>query len=409
MCRIAMLSVHGCPLAQLGTREAGGMQLYIRALSRELGRRGMSVDVYTRRTDPALPTVVSFGANARVIHLEAGEPAPLDKNAVFELLPEFVCNVQRFQRAEELTYHFIHSHYWLSGWVGNLLARRWDVPHLTMFHTLARVKNRHLADESEPKDRIDAETRIVGAVDRIIVASEHERQALVELYGGRRERIVVIPGGVDLELFRPVDRAEARSALGLSGEVLLSVGRMDPIKGLDLLMRAVGLLRHRPNLTLVVVGGSGTEDEHRRSRELVHQLSIGDRVQFRGSVPQEELPRYYSAADLCIMPSRYESFGLAAVESLACGTPVVGSHVGGLPTIIHDGENGLLVRWRTAETFAVRIESLLDDPARLRALAARARPSVLHFGWGAVAGRVLETYRGVAAARQPTLACLEGR
>src|SRR5579859_271751 len=161
MSRVAMLSVHGCPLARLGTREAGGMQLYVRALSRELGRRGVGVDVYTRRVDPALPTVVPFGSNARVIHLDAGEKSQVDKSTVFDLLPEFVCNLQRFRRAEGIDYDYIHSHYWLSGWVGNLLAPRWNVPHIAMFHTLGRLKNRALGENTESEARSDVEARIV--------------------------------------------------------------------------------------------------------------------------------------------------------------------------------------------------------------------------------------------------------
>lgn len=407
MARVAMLSVHGCPLARLGTREAGGMQLYVRALSRELGRRGVEVDVYTRRVDPSIPTVVPFGPNARVIHLDAGERGPVDKTAVFDLLPEFVCNLQRFRRSEGIDYDFIHSHYWLSGWVGNLLAPRWNVPHVAMFHTLGRLKNRAMGDRTESEARSDTETRIIANVDRVIASSEHERQALVDLYGARRDRVEVIPCGVDLTLFRPGDRSRARAELNLSGEVILFVGRMDPIKGLDLLLRAVSLMRERPTLKLVVVGGSGTEDEMRRSQALVTSLGIDGRVEFRGSVAQEDLSSYYQAADVCVVPSHYESFGLVAIESLACGTPVVGSMVGGLPTVIHDGENGLLVPWRQPSEFAERIESILQDRNLSDSLSLHARPSVLKYGWGAVAGRISSVYNDVAAARQPAMATQE--
>jgi D-inositol-3-phosphate glycosyltransferase len=407
-CKVAMLSVHGCPLARLGTREAGGMQLYVRALSRELGRRGVDVDVYTRRVDPALPAVVPFGTNARVIHVDAGEPAPLDKSDVFDVLPEFVGNVRRFQQSQETEYDFVHSHYWLSGWVGNQLARRWDTPHLAMFHTLARLKDRAQVQDGDAASRADVETRIVGAVDRIIASSEHERRALVELYGARRDRVVVIPCGADLDLFRPGDQAAARAQLGLSGDVLLFVGRMDPIKGLDVLLRAVALLAHRPRLTLVVVGGSGTEEEMRRNQALATSLDIVDRVQFRGSVPQEKLTQYYNAATVCVVPSHYESFGLVAIESLASGTPVIGSMVGGLPSVVHDHVNGFLVPWPEPAAFADRIETVLDQPSLRAALASQARASVLRFGWDAVANRVAAAYRDVAA-RQPTVACLDGR
>ncbi len=405
--RIAMLSVHGCPLARLGTREAGGMQLYVRALSRELGRRGIVVDVYTRRVDPALPLVVPFGDNARVIHLDAGEPAPVDKDRAFDLLPELVCNLQRFRLLHGLSYTAIHSHYWLSGWVGNLLARRWDVPHVVMFHTLGRLKNRALAEDHDNAARAEVETRIVAAVDRIVASSEHEREALVELYGAQRDQVEVIPCGVDLSLFRPGDQAAARAKLGLQGDVVLFVGRMDPIKGLDILIRAVALLSHRPDLTLVVVGGSGTEEEMTRNQDLVARLGLADRVQFRGSVAQEELPTYYNAATVCVVPSHYESFGLVAIEALACGTPVVGSMVGGLPTIVHDDENGFLVPWRQPDAFAERIEAILANPSRRAALAAHARASVRRFGWGAVAERVIGVYQDLTRVRQPTLACLD--
>jgi D-inositol-3-phosphate glycosyltransferase len=395
MCRVAMLSVHGSPLGQLGTDSAGGMQLYIRALSRELGRRGTVVDVFTRRSDPCQPKVVSFGPNARVIHLDAGPAAPIEKNAVLNFLPEFLCNLQRFRQAVGLEYDVIHSHYWLSGWVGNLLARRWGVPHVAMFHTLGRLKNQALAEKEESDARIEIEERIVDGADRIIASSEHERLALVDHYGARWENIAVIPCGVDLSLFRPMDQAAARAMLELDGEVLLFVGRIDPVKGLDVLLQAVALLRTRPNLTLVVVGGSDTERELQRNRRLAHDLGLDGRVFFKGAVPQEKLPIYYSAATLCVVPSYYESFGLVAMEALACGTPVIASEVGGLPTVVRDRENGLLVPRHQPEVFAQRIAQALDDVALRRALRLRARASVLCYDWGIIAERMIAMYHGL--------------
>lgn len=382
------------------------MQMYVKSLSRELGRRGLLVDVFTRRTDPALPEIVPFGAGARVIHLDAGESAPVDKNAVVDALPEFVCNLQRFRRSEGLSYDVVHSHYWLSGWVGNLLAPRWGVPHVTMFHTLGRLKNRALADREETDARIDVEEHIVASADRIVASSEHERQALVEQYGARRERVAVINGGVDPQLFRPGDSGVARAKLGLDGEVVLFVGRMDRVKGLDGLIRAVALLKDRPSLKLVVVGGSKQEAEMGRSTALADSLGLD--VSFRGAVPQEALPTYYNAADVLVVPSHYESFGLVAVEALACGKPVIASMVGGLPTVIRDEENGLLVPWRCPEAFAERIERVLDDPSLRATLTANARPSVLRYTWEAVADRVATLYQELAPARQGAERCLEG-
>lgn len=408
MYKVAMLSVHGGPLGQLGSGEAGGMQAYVRSLSRELGRRGVSVDVFTRRSDPSQPDIVEFSPNARVIHLTAGDAAPVHKSSLFGLLPEFICNLQRFRRNAGLDYNVIHSHYWLSGWVGNLLAPRWDVPHLVMFHTLSRLKGLLNQESGDPENRAEVEARVIAGAHRVVAASEHERQGLVEQYGARRDRVAVVPCGVDLGLFEPGDRESARRRLNLSGDVLLFAGRMDPIKGLDLLLRAVALLKDRPNLSLVLVGGSAAEKEMLRTRALAESLGIGHLVQFRGSVPQEDLADYYRAATVTVVPSRYESFGLVPMESLACGTPVIGSMVGGLPTVVHDGVNGLLVPWRTPRAFADAIGRILDDEATRDALRSRARRSVERFGWGAVAERILSLYGAVSDRRLPAFAGCDG-
>jgi D-inositol-3-phosphate glycosyltransferase len=351
------------------------------------------VDVFTRRTDPAAPLVALLADNARVISLDAGPALAVNKNSVLDFAPEFVCNLQRFTRAEGASYDVVHSHYWLSGWVGHLIAPRWRVPQVTMFHTLGRLKNRALTVGAETDARIHAEERIVATSDWIVAASEHERQALVELYGAHRDRIAVIPCGVDLDLFRPVSSHEARRRLSLRGDVLLFVGRMDPIKGLDVLIRAFARLPARPDLTLVVVGGDGSEPEFARNQSLARELGVADRVEFRGAVPQDRLPDYYSAATVCVVPSHYESFGLTAIEALACGTPVIASKVGGLPMVVQERENGLLVPWRRPEALAARLAEFLGDRALPGRLAANARRSVLRYGWDNIADAVDYVYR----------------
>lgn len=375
------------------------MQAYVRALSRAQGRRGHQVDVFTRRIDPEAPPIQPLGDNARVIQLDAGPTAAVNKNAVLDFAPEFVCNLQRFSRAEGARYDVVHGHYWLSGWVGRLIAPRWRVPQVTMFHTLGRLKNRALAVGAETDARIHAEERIVAGSDWLVAASEHERQSLIDLYGARRERVAVIPCGVDLELFRPVPTNEARHRLGLSGDVLLFVGRMDPIKGLDLLLRAFARLPRRPDLNLVVVGGDGSEPEFQRNQVLARELGIADRVQFRGAAPQDVLPDYYSAATACVVPSHYESFGLTAIEALACGTSVIASNVGGLPMVIQERENGLLVPWRRPEALASRLAEFLGDRALQKRLASHARETVLRYGWEKVADAVDDVYRLAAQPR----------
>jgi len=420
-CRVAMLSVHGCPLDQLGSREVGGMQLYVRELSRELGRAGMHVDVFTRKTRPDLPRVVDFGERARVIHLDAGPQQRIDKNAVVEYLPAFIDNLERFSQHEGIRHQVVHSHYWLSGWAGARLGELWRVPHVTMFHTLGRVKNYANAHAGgrrgvlESSQRIEIERRTMQTANAIVASTEHERAAMAEQYGARTEKVAVIPAGVDLRLFQPVDRGMARATLGFHGEILLFVGRIDPVKGLDTLLETLALLRERPSLRLLVVGGAGPDAkqldaDEAHLRALARKLGVADRVDWLGPVEQERLPLYYSAADVCVIPSRYESFGLVALEALACGATVVASRVGGLPTIVRDGENGLLVPWRTPEEFASRVERVLDDPILAERLRTAARPTMARFSWAATARRVFDLYHeltGIAA--QPLHACACGR
>ena len=390
-----MLSVHACPLARLGSKETGGMNVYVRELAGELGRSGLAVDVFTRRTDPRDAKVVEMAPGARLIRLVAGEVGPMDKNAVYAHLPQFVAGVERYRREAGVAYDLLHSHYWLSAWTGTELARRWGVPHVTMFHTLGEVKNRCGAPGRESDLRIEVERQATAAADRIVAASEDERQHLVTLYGADPRHISIIPCGVNTSLFHPQPKAEARELLGLNGRwVVLFVGRMDPLKGLDILLQAAQRLSaEAPDLEVVVVGGDATpESEEARVRALARDLGLAGGVRFVGAVPQDDLPRYYNAADVCVVPSFYESFGLVAVEALACGTPVIASQVGGLPKVVRHGENGLLVPERTPAAFAAAIGRLYRDDAARLALAARARASVEPLVWGAVARRIAELY-----------------
>lgn len=408
--RVAMISVHGCPLDQLGSREVGGMQLYVRELSRELGRAGLDVDVFTRKTIPTLPRVVEFGERTRVIHLDAGPAQRIDKNAVVEHLPAFIGNLERFVEREGIAHGVVHSHYWLSGWVGGRLGELWGVPHVTMFHTLGRVKNRANAHAGgrrgtlETSMRNEIERRIVRSADAIVASTEYERAALVEGYGARSDRVTVIPAGVDLRQFEPVDRGMARAALELKGEVLLFVGRLDPVKGLDVLLEAVQRLAHRPGLRLLIAGGSlrgGKVDaDEAYLRGLARELGIAERVEWLGPVEQERLPLYYSGADVCVVPSRYESFGLVALEAMACGAALVAAPVGGLPAIVRDGENGLLVAERRPELFAEQIARVLDEPGLAARLRRNARAAVEPYSWSANAARTRALY-GKLGARAP--------
>ena len=366
---VAMLSVHTCPLAALGGKETGGMNVYVREVSRELGRMGVSVDVFTRSQDPSIQRVVRLGERARVIHLAAGAEAPMARERVYDHMDEFVEGVEAWRIAEAIDYDLIHAHYWLSGVAALTLKRRWSVPVLQMFHTLARLKNRvaRSAAELEPLVRVEEETRIVSDADRIVAANVVERAELLRDYGAHASRIATIPCGVDTDLFTPGDRAEARRRLGLDDRpVLLWVGRIAPIKGLDTLLDTVARLREAGrDMRLLVVGGEADEptNGHETSlRQRIARLGLVDSVRFVGPQPQSVLPLYYAAADVTVLPSYYESFGMVALEAMACGSPVIASRVGGLVTTVRDGVTGFLVPDGDVEALAERIETLVGDP-----------------------------------------------
>ncbi|TAK26272.1 MAG: glycosyltransferase family 1 protein [Chloroflexota bacterium] len=418
--RIAVLSLHGCPLDQLGTREVGGMQIYIRELSRALGSRGVQVDVFTRRTRVNLDRVVTFGDGARVIHLDAGPPRRIDKNSVIEHLPAFIENLDRFRDREAIHYDLVHSHYWLSAWVGDRLGDLWRVPRVITFHTLGRVKNRAnqgataFVGPLETERRNDIERRVARRADGVVVSTEHERALLIEQYGSRRERVVVIPPGADLERFAPRDRRAARVRLAIdeSDGIVLFVGRIDPVKGLDVLFEAIAELRARPRLRLLVIGGSPAaadpvDEDERELRSLAESLGVAERVTWLGPIDQDRLPDYYSAADVCVVPSRYESFGLVALEALASGAVVIASRVGGLSTTIHDGENGILVPWRTGTAFADAIARVLDDRDLAERLRTAAPISVRKFSWRETAASIETLYRNLCV-QTSVRACADG-
>jgi D-inositol-3-phosphate glycosyltransferase len=400
MCNIAVVSVHTSPLARPGTRDSGGMNVYIRQLSQEMGRRAHTMDIFTRRTDPDTPEVTAIDERTRVIQIDAGAPGA-EKDSLRRFLPAFRDGVLAFQRraqtgarpGEGRSYDLVHSHYWLSGWVGQTLKTAWGVPHVIMFHTLGEVKNRHHLNEREPDHRIDGERLVAQGVDRVICASQGEKEMITALYGVSPQKITVVPCGVDTEVFRPLDKASIRRDLGLPANerIVLFVGRIEPLKGIDLLLRAVAHLDGR--FRVLVIGGDG-KDLARKSElaVLAAELTIADKVTFLDAVPHDDLPLYYNAADICVVPSYYESFGLVAVEAMACGVPVIASRVGGLKETVQDGQTGYLVPWLCPEPFAERLDLLLsNEPLRL-SLGREARAAAERYHWSEVAARVEDVY-----------------
>lgn len=410
--RIAMLSVHTCPLASLGGKETGGMNVYVRNLSQELGRMGYGVDVFTRSQNPAIPHLMedALGANTRLVHLPAGPEAPYHRHLVWRYLPEFLANLRRFAAEDGASYDLIHSHHWLSGWAGLALKAEWGIPLVHMFHTLGRLKESiaQREEKEEPPERIGAEEAIVAGADRIIAANALERDNLAELYGANPAKLAIIPCGVDTSLFYPRPLYEARTRLELPCQhrVVLFVGRIEPLKGADTLLRAMALVsaehpHWRGQLCLVVIGGESDSDAAPRDVEMAYlkrleaELGLEDLVTFAGAKAQDLLPYYYSAAHLVVIPSHYESFGMVALEAMACGAPVIASDVGGLSYTVQDGKTGFLVPHGDPRALAEKIALVLANRGLGRQLGANGRALAQDYRWELIASQVDALYRGM--------------
>jgi D-inositol-3-phosphate glycosyltransferase len=403
--------VHSSPLAPPGVGDSGGMNVTIRALAGELARAGIESDLFTRATSPDDPPVVELQPGVRLLHLPAGPPAPVPKQTLPRYLCAFLCALLRAGERYG-PYDILHSHYWLSGWVARLARERWDSPMVHSFHTLGRVKNLSLADgdEPEPPTRLAGEERVAAAADCLLAPTPVEARQLVELYGAAPARVRVVPYGVDRARFHPGDRQAARAALGVTRRhVLAFVGRLQPLKAPDVAVLALAALaRQRPDLDvelLVVGGASGNGDgEPARLARLAAEAGVADRVRFLAAQPHDRLATVYRAADLVLMPSWSESFGLVALEAQACGTPVVAAEVGGLQHAVGDGTTGVLVNSRRPEAWAGAVARLLSSPRRLAAMgAAAARFAGVH-GWDRTAASLLGIYGDlVQATREPFL------
>ncbi|HZT08984.1 MAG TPA: glycosyltransferase [Chloroflexota bacterium] len=396
------------------------MNIYIREVSRHLSHLGVAVDVFTRRQDPAAPDIVPFAEHARVVHVTAGPERYLPKEAVVEYLPEFICNMREFIADEESHYDIVHSHYWLSGRVAGYFKNAWHVPMVAMFHTLSELKNQVTIspDEWESDIRAGIERLTVATADRLIASTPVDGAHLEDHYGADGERVSIVPCGVDSTQFHPGSRSAALQALGLDDRrLVLFVGRIQQLKGIDVLIRSAAMLAGReqsgavPPFTVAIVGGrpSSADDdpearEIRRLRHIAEELGVTDHIQWMGAVDHEALPAYYQAADVTVMPSTYESFGLVAVESMACGTPVVAARVGGLQETVQDGETGFLIPLRDPAHYAQRIEQILTQPELRSRLSLRARARARQFSWEHVAKQLVDLYHSLR--REPALASL---
>jgi D-inositol-3-phosphate glycosyltransferase len=403
--------VHTSPLDQPGTGDAGGLNVYVVQVAKRLAARGTEVDIFTRAVCRDTPPLAELAPGVLVRSVAAGPFEELDKHDLPAQVCPFTLEVLRAEAAAEPgRYDLVHAHYWLSGKVGAAAKERWGVPLVQSMHTLGKVKNAALAagDTAEPDTRIRGELEVIAAADRLVANTAAEARQLTDLYGADPARVEVVNPGADLSVFRPggsLGSAAARRALGIAPDavVLLFVGRVQPLKGPDVLLKAAArLLEADPGLRrvlqVVIVGGPSGRQQRAdpdRMRELAAQLGIGDLVRFEPPCPQEELACWYRAATVMLAPSHSESFGLVALEAQACGTPVVAASVGGLRTVVRDGESGVLVDGHDPGDWAAVLGQLVRSPARLAALSAGACRHASAFGWSATVDRLAKVYTGV--------------
>jgi D-inositol-3-phosphate glycosyltransferase len=408
MLRIAILSYHTCPLAVLGGKDTGGMNVYVRELTRQLGRMGIHVDVFTRSQDEHVPHVVhELGYGNRVVHVPAGPEIPVAKREMAGYIPEFVEGIKDFAAEKGIRYDLIHSHYWMSGLAAEALSNAWGAPVVHMFHTLGEMKNRIARSEEEREGayRINGEKRVLACADRIIAATQAEQTQLQFLYKADRRKITIIPPGVDTGHFYPIPMDEARQFIGVDAhkKLVLFVGRIEPLKGLETLIRAIACHRtaRLGQVTLAVIGGDPDVSrlemtaEMARLQLLCDDLCMGRMVVFLGKRGQDTLPYYYSAADVLVMPSHYESFGMVALEAMACGTPVIASQVGGLAYLIKDGETGFHVPDQDPDALCEKLLVLLDDRPQRESMGLRAAEYAKDYAWANIAAQILDVYKSL--------------
>jgi len=417
MLRIAMISYHTCPLATLGGKDTGGMNVYVRDLTRQLGQMGIHVDVFTRSQDDHVPHVLhELGYGNRVVHVPAGPEIPVARQELADYIPEFVEGVKKFAAEKDIRYDIIHSHYWMSGVAAESLSEAWGgTPILHMFHTLGEMKNRVARSEAEREGqyRINGEKQVLRRADRVVVATLAELTQLRFLYKANDRKLVVIPPGVDVCHFYPIPADEAKMYVGLKPEdrMVLFVGRIEPLKGVDTLIQAMSCLQwkeERP-VHLAIIGGDPAASpeemsaEMARLQKLCDDLAVGQTVVFLGKRDQDKLPYYYSAAELVVMPSHYESFGMVALEAMACGTPVIASEVGGLAYLVRDGETGFTIPDQEPETLCEKISWLLNDHHLHETMSRRAVEYAQDYAWEKIAKQIVDVYKSLLEEKEKVL------
>jgi len=405
---IAIISYHTCPLATLGGKDTGGMNVYVRDLTRYLGQFGIHADVFTRSQDEHVPHVLhDLGCGNRVVHIPAGPETLLPKKELEGYIDSFVDNILDFAEKKQIHYDLIFSHYWLSGLAALKLKKVWNIPVIHMFHTLALLKNKIARSEKdiEGEYRIEGEKKVLSEIDKLIVATTDEKDNLQTLYSTPPDIIEIIPPGVDTNRFYPIPVDEAKEFIGIpeNEKMILFVGRIEPLKGVDTLIKAISQLQQADILSrcphyLYIIGGdadSGQEkmnEEMHRLQDLRIKLGVGDLVIFLGKRDQDSLQYYYSAAEMLVMPSHYESFGMVALESMACGTPVIATQVGGLQHLVLDQETGFTIPNDNPDALEEKITVLICKPELREKMSQSSVSYAQSFSWNKITNNLIETF-----------------
>ena len=398
--KVAMLSIHSSPIGDLGTRDTGGMSVYVREMAKELGKKGHHIDIFTQHNVGNYDPVIHLYDNVRLVHLSGGTRGNIAKSSLYDVLPKLFNELESFRIKENITYDIIHSHYWLSGVLGLKLQSSWNAYHLITYHTIGAMKNLTCSTENSSELRLTSEKKLAKLCDQIVLPTQKEKEHLIQYYNAPVDKIRIVPCGVNLDRFKPQDKISARRqlALPIDDPIILYVGRFAPIKGLDCLLKSFSYLTHPSLPRLIMVGGDGEHSPMlRQLQSKAKALHIENRLMFAGRVDQETLSQYYSAVDVLVVSSYYESFGLVAMEAMACGTPVVTTPVGAMEKIVKDGVTGYVAKDTDPQHYARLIEAILLKQQQKVLSPAKIRASVSEFAWSRSASLLLDAYRAALA------------
>ena len=396
--KILIISYHTCPENKLGSKDSGGLNIYLHEISNELGTKGHTVDIFTRRHDISDPLEIEINNNAKVVHLNAGDLAE-EKHQMHNYIDMFISNLINYVDEQNLQYDLIYSNYWMSGIVGKLISEKLKIPHIITFHTMGLTKRSVNYLENESDFRIDSELDLIKTSDAIVVPTYQEKENLILNYKSENDIYIVSPG-VDLEKFKSKNKFKSREKLGLSqtSKILLSVGRLEPIKGYDVLINALSFLNISDNfdVRLLIIGGdSKSQNELERLNSLKLKHGLSNQVNFLGAIDHDELPIYFSAADVFVMPSAYETFGIAALEASACNLPVIAPQVGGLKSVVKHGQTGFLSVNKSPESLTHYLEILLKNKPLRELFGVNSRLHAMNYSWGKSSKDLISVFEDV--------------